>query len=346
MSITHIDFETRGIVELKKTGVHVYADHPDTDAWCMAYAIDDGPVKLWKMWEPFPADIDMNTTFMAHNAVFELAIWNRIMVPRYGWPQLKASQCLCTMAMAYAMALPGSLENAAAALGLEIRKDMEGRNLMMRMAKPRRVEKDGTLIWWDDESRMQRLYEYCIQDVEVERELEKRLLQLTPEEQQLWLLDYEINERGIAVDVPTIDRALQIVDVLKEWADEEIYRLTRGTVKSCSQVAVLTAWIESQGVMVDGLAKADVTELLSRDDLPADVRRALELRRDASKSSTAKLKAMRESASADGRVRGTMQYHAASTGRWGGRRMQPHNMPRPVLDQPIIEQAIETIGGR
>ena len=45
-------------------------------------------------------------------------------------------------------------------------------------------------------------------------------------------------------------------------------------------------------------------------------------------------------ADADGRIRGTMQYHGAHTGRWAGRRVQPQNLPRPKRKQHEIEQAI------
>jgi DNA polymerase len=62
--------------------------------------------------------------------------------------------------------------------------------------------------------------------------------------------------------------------------------------------------------------------------MPPAVRRALELRQEAAKSSTAKLVAMKEKASADGRIRNTHQFHAASTGRWAGRGVQPQNLFR------------------
>jgi len=80
--------------------------------------------------------------------------------------------------------------------------------------------------------------------------------------------------------------------------------------------------------------------------LPAQVRRALELRREAARSSTAKLKAMRASVGADGRARGAFQYHAAHTGRFGGRRIQFQNFIKAVLlKQPQIESVLELLGG-
>ena len=63
-------------------------------------------------------------------------------------------------------------------------------------------------------------------------------------------------------------------------------------------------------------AKADIVDLLECDDLPANVRKALELRQEAAKTSVSKLTAMVNRASADGRIRGSFMYHGASTGRW------------------------------
>ena len=308
--------------------------------WSREDIVEHGKASRDRHWMPEFNERLAGATVIAHNAAFELAIWNRLMVPRYGWPRLDPRQVRCTMAMAYAMSLPGSLENAAAAVGLDIGKDMAGRKLMLQMSRPRSTLNDGTLVWWDDDARRERLYAYCRQDVEVERQLEKRLLALIPPEQDLWVLDQTINDRGVRVDLATIDKLLRAVEMEKKRLDNRMAKATGGRVSTCNQVAELTSWIVEQGVTVDGLAKADVTALLDRADLPAAVREALRIRREGAKSSVAKLKAMRSGACDDGRVRGLFQFHAASTGRWGGRRIQPQNFPRPVLSHEAIEDVV------
>lgn len=109
MTHLHIDFETRSILDLKKVGLDNYSKHPTTDVWCLGWAFGDEPIELWTPSNPIPGFLKHYlkalTPVAAHNAAFELAIWNNIMVPRYGWPELKPEQCVCTMAMAYAMAL-------------------------------------------------------------------------------------------------------------------------------------------------------------------------------------------------------------------------------------------------
>jgi DNA polymerase len=342
--ILHIDFETRSAADLKRVGAHAYAEDPSTDALCLGWCVGDGPIEIWKMGEPLPGAIEdailAGDTFVAHNAAFELAIWNRTMAPRYGWPPLDPRQTRCTMAMAMAMSLPASLENAAAAVGLEVRKDLDGRRLMLQTAKPRAVLAGGTVSWWMDAARLERLHDYCRQDVEVERHLQKKLLGLTPPEQALWALDMAINDRGFQVDVRTVDRLIKSVEKEKARLDRRMAVATGGRVMTCNQVMELESWVKCQGVDCDGLAKADIVAMLERPDLPPAVRTALRIRQEGAKSSTAKLKAMRDSACADGRVRGALQYHAAGTGRWGGRRVQPQNFPRPGLSQDQIEEVV------
>lgn len=355
MTVLHIDFETRSTLDLKKVGLDNYAKHPTTDVWCMAYSFNGEPAQLCTPMKPLDWDgfrkpllreqlKDWKT--VAHNAAFELAIWNEIMFKRYGWPELKPEQCECTMAMAYAMGLPGSLDGAAAAVGLEARKDASGHRLMLQMAKPREIKPDGTAVWWDDAERLEKLYAYCKQDVEVERELHKRLMPLSAAERKLWQIDYEINQRGVQVDVDNIRHAIKVVDTESERLHHEMRTVTANFVGFTTETARLKEWVRTRGIDCDGVAKADVLELLSQPGLPDDVRAALLIRQQAGKSSTAKLAAMLERASADGRVRGTMQYHGAATGRWAGRGIQVHNFPRPSIGHEEVEDAIEHLHDR
>lgn len=342
-SVIHLDFETRSTVDLREVGLDNYARHSSTDVWCAAWALNDQVPVLWTptsevQW-PKHASIS-STTFVCHNAAFELAIWNNIMVPRYGWPELKPEQVFCTMAQAYAMGLPGALDDAAAAVGLNTRKDQSGKRLMLQLCRPREIRPDGTVVWWDDDERLNRLYEYCKQDVLVERELHRRLVPLSAREREVWLLDHKINQCGVPIDAQAVRAAIGVVELEKVRLNNEIRNITGNAVGFTTEVARLTKWVRDRGVDIQALAKADVLDALGLDDLPDDVRRALEVRQQGGKTSTAKLTAMLESASPDGRVRGTLQYHGASTGRWAGRRLQTHNLMRPTMKQAQIEHAL------
>jgi DNA polymerase len=340
--ILHGDFETRSACDLRKSGADVYARHETTDILCFAYAFGSEPTQIIAFGEPLPTriknHIESGGIFAGHNVAFELAIWNHVCVRKYGWPILKPEQCECTMAMAYAMAVPASLEKAAAALGITHQKDMAGGRIMLQLSQPRDVTPEGKIIWWEDEAKLARVFEYCKQDIKVEQELYDRLLKLPKSEREIWILDQKINARGVGVDLKAVKAALRLIDSEKKRLDLEMRRITDNAVATCTATGQLTDWIKWQGVELDGVAKSDITELLAKPELPTQVRQALLLRREAAKSSTAKLSSMLSSACEDGRIRGIFQYHGAATGRWAGRRIQPQNFPRNTIKQEEIEE--------
>lgn len=372
------DYETRSTADIKKQGADVYARHPSTEVLAFGYAFDSDPVSVLHFQEP-PAQrvvdhVAQNGTFVAHNALFEWLIWNYVW--RRFWPELpilKIDQMICTMAMSYAMALPGKLEKAAPAAGLKVEKDMKGHRIMLQVSQPKdfkdcmACKRSGTddqkyrdlgrpncvcdgsgqkVIWWEPDQypeKFERLYNYCAQDVEVERQLFGRLLPLSRSEREMWILDHTINQRGVRVDLASAKQAIAIVDFETKRLNNRIREVTSNAVGTCTAHAQLTDWLRSRGVETEGVAKSDVADLLETETLPLDCRRALETRQHAAKSSTAKFSALLKRTCPDGQLRSTTQYHGAGTGRWAGRGFQLHNLPRPRLSQNELDGIFEVL---
>ncbi len=346
----YIDFESRSPVDLKKEGLGRYAKHPQTEPLMLAWTFGEEEVALWQLGQPLPERIrqhvEADGIVVAHNFQFEAALWNYICAPRYGWPRLKLSQGRCTMAACFAMSLPGALENAAHALGLKITKDVEGRALMLKLCKPKAIGADGVPVYHGTPEQFLRLGEYCKQDVVVEREIYKRVLPLMDREQRLWELDQVINLRGIPFDMPSLEAALVVADQEKERLNGEMARVTGGRVTACSAVAALKEWAADFGVMPDSLAKAEINELLGEEYLPDVVEEALRLRQSAGRfTSISKLNAIQRR-HIGGRVPYTFQYHAATTGRWAGRGVQPHNFTRDLPEPPDVEDILANLRAR
>jgi len=343
-----LDYETRSTVDLTVTGAEPYARDPSTDVWCAAYAFDDLPVELWLPGQQCPAEItehvEAGRTVVCHNFSFEYNITRHIMAPRYGWPVIQPTQVHDTCAEAFALAIPGKLENAAAALGLDAQKDMKGHRLMLQMCQPRSIGADERPIWWDDQERRERLYAYAKMDVEAERELYSRSRRLSRDEHNTFVLDHKINERGVYIDQPLVRASLALIDAERARMNKRMSDITGGVVGTYTQTAALTAWVVSMGVPAVSIAK-DQIKLMSKDEtVPAIVNEALAIRAEANKSSTAKLTAMLGGISSDGRVKHLHQYHAATTGRWGGRKIQTQNLPRGTLkSEADIEAAVAAI---
>lgn len=356
MSYFYLDFETRSDADLHECGADVHLSHPWADVWCCGYALGDGEVHAvtpdaFKFVAQFITG--PNTTIVSHNAQFEWQVWNKVLVPKYGFDPISIEKFVCTMAQGYAMALPGSLDHLSAALGIEQGKDAVGARLSKQMALPRAVTGmniGGTItqipVWWDEPEKLERLKEYCRQDVWVLREIHKRQIPLIPYEQKVWCLDARINDRGMAIDGPGVHVAIQIVETEQSKDCAKLWVLTDGQVNGPSEVKRLTEWIQAQGVELTSLAKQSVIDCIESENygygLPDNVRTVLQIRQNFAKTSTAKLARMDESKSPDGRLRGIIQYCAAATGRFGGRRAQPHNLPRPrpCMSQEDIEDVL------
>jgi DNA polymerase len=343
--VVSIDFETRSAVDLRKTGVYKYASDPSTDIWCMAYKApwsDD--VQVWLPGDEVDAHLEdwimAGGLLSAWNANFERTIWNEIMVGRYQWPRTNIKQWRCTMAQASAMGLPRSLGQAAAVLGVEEQKDKTGAALMLRMARPRKVNADGSYTWWNTKDKLDALVAYCRQDVRTELSVAEVLHAMPDSERRLYQLDQRINDRGVGLDVDLVHRVKELANNASLEIDAEIQRLTKGQVKAATNAMDLTAWLNAHGIRAKSVDKQTVGRLLSFDRLHPVIREVLKLRQNGAKSSTAKYDAMLHAVNADGRMRGLLVYHGAATGRWSGRLVQPQNFPRPQKKQDELDAII------
>ena len=330
-----IDFETQSACDLKKSGAEKYAECATTKVLCLAYAWPEGGVTLWKPGQPLPNEllehVARGGTVVAHNVGFEFSIWNLVLCGgTYGpWPQLALEQLDDTMPRARAMSLPGGLGECAEALRLPVRKDKDGHRAMMKISRPR--TRDPLTFWTEETARedFERVFAYCPIDVEVGRELHRVLPPLPPQERKIWLLDQRINQRGVPLDIPNARRALGLIDIEKAELSARVFDKTGGA-STATQRDALLAWLQSEGVEISGLTKADVAKAVADPKLEGTAAKAvLQIRREAAKSSTSKLTAMVASAGRGGRARGLFQYWGAGPGRWAGRRLQTQNLARP-----------------
>jgi DNA polymerase family A len=331
----YLDTETRSPVDLKSAGAHRYFQDPFTDITHVQYAIDDGPVFVWKRGQPIPYDLVVAITDGAivyiHNAEFDVTGWNMILSRRHGWPRLSYGQVRCTAAMAAAMGLPRSLDGAAHAVKLPIQKDVEGGKLMRRLCKPVGVDELGCPLWNDNPDDHARMDIYARRDIEVLRPLRRRLLDLRTDEQALFELTTRINERGIKVDQQAVQRAIPMVQEANAELAKRIRGLTNEAVQTPMQRNKLLGFMSDYLVMLPN-ARRKTLELFNAtaQHVPEVVDEVIQTRLLAAKTSVAKLTAMLSRASpADGRLRGALVYYGAATGRYSSTGVQLHNLPRP-----------------
>lgn len=213
--------------------------------------------------------------------------------------------------------------------------DWEWRNVM---------DADALIHWHEDPDDILALCRYCLQDVEAEHAASKALADLPARELRVWQMDQEINARGLNTDTQLAHKMVAMVEQHTSDLLDDLATITNGEVQSPRQTAKFKAHVNKS--LPDDLQLADVKAssvlaALKDPRVQGEARRLLEIRRSLALSSVAKYEAILNRASMDGRVRGSILYHGAGTGRFSGRGIQPHNFPRGKFKDP--EPAIEMV---
>jgi DNA polymerase len=335
--IYSIDFETRSHIDLTERGLDIYANDDTTDVLCIAFGTTSDNVKVLQIGsfdlDPLFRHVSQGGKIQAWNAMFEYAIWNCVCVPKYGWPPLRLEQCIDTMAIAAANNVPQSLGDAAIFMDANQQKDTRGRYLIQKLCKPIKGSFNS------DPALLKELFDYCAQDVRTEMAIGGVLRPLSDAEQEVWTLTQRINLKGVPVDPDELVNACTAVCDAQRNIDQECLWLTG---YKPSERAKLLAWVNAQGVSMDDLTAESVSKMLQC-NIPTRVKKALELRQEGSQTSVAKYAKMME-IQREGRIRNTLVYHGASTGRWasrGGLNLQ--NIARPTLQDGEIERAIPRV---
>jgi len=342
--IYSIDFETRSTIDLAEQGLDIYANDPTTEVLCIAWGTQPDNVIValplsWKALQPLNTLLEHvrnGGKIQAWNAMFEYAIWNCVCVPKYGWPPLKLEQCIDTMAIAAANNVPQSLGDAAIFMDANHQKDTRGRYLIQKLCKPTR--KGG---FENDPELMRELFDYCAQDVRTEMAIGSVLRPLSAAEQEVWTLTQRINLKGVPVDPNELHNAVLAVVRAQDDIDNKCVALTGFKP---SERAKLLAWVNR---MVPHAPLPDLTaetvEKMLQSNIFESIKKVLRLRQEGSQTSVAKYAKMME-IQREGRIRNTLVYHGASTGRWasrGGLNLQ--NIARPTISDREIEDAIPLV---
>lgn len=349
----HLDFETRSTVDIKKAGAWAYAMHPSTEITCLAFGAQ-GPTSVQVLrgrdigydWTKFQIGHIGTGVIAAHSVHFEFAIYNYILHKRFGWPaRWDPKMWDCTLARAAMCNLPQSLENCANALNLDVKKDMVGKQAMLKLCKPIGFDPlTNAPIYNEDPKLHADQGAYCADDVRAEMGIDARLPELSAQERLVFELDLIMNHRGVLLDTALARKASGMVASLTEDLNVRLKELTNGFVDKATKVARLREWLKANGVATDNLDKGTVDRILKDPKISAAAKAVVNIRRQVGKTSTSKYNAILDVASpVDSRARGLIQYHGASTGRFAGRLVQPHNFPKGVTEdeQAAIITSIE-----
>jgi DNA polymerase len=348
------DIETYSSLELAKCGVYKYTESPDFSILIFSYSVNGGEVQTVDIacGEEIPQDVisaiqNPGIIKHAYNASFE-----RICLSRYlGYPPgdyIDPNGWFCDMVWAAYMGLPLSLEGAGAVLGLEKQKLKEGKELIRYFSVPCKPTKANggraRNLPADAPDKWEQFKAYNVRDVETETAIQVRLQKYpVPEEEwRNYILDQEMNDRGIRLDMDLVGEAIRCDERSKAGLTRLMKEIT--ALDNPNSVAQLKSWLAENGLETDTLDKAAVKELLKT--APENLGEVLTLRQDLAKSSVKKYTAMQNAVCADGRARGLLQFYGANrTGRFAGRLIQVQNLPQNHLPDLAQARSLVKSGG-
>jgi len=343
-----IDLETRSASDLEEDGGRRYADHPTTQILTVA-ALLDGRMLVWtptleeplptedlwpkNMGTPLPIDtfagqalptpleaaIAAARPLCAHNAFgFDMRVWEVKGLP-------KPSAWLDTLPEARAAGLPGKLDELGQRL-FGIGKDKEGLALIRQLCRP---NKRGEFLPFNRHNAL-KVVRYNIADVVLLAKV-YGVVQGHAEPEVL-ALDRAVNDRGVAFDADLARALIELEAREGKAICQEMEHLTAGAVKASDlrRTEHLKRWFGSKGVKLPDLQKAMIQRLLAEQpNLEPAVKGVLQARLAVNRVTAGKLESALAACGPDGRLRDLLIYHKAHTGRWTGRGVQPHNLPRP-----------------
>ena len=343
--ILSCDIETYSSEDLKKCGAYKYASSDDFEILLFAYAYDDQETQIVdlkkdKLPEKLVNDLkDPKIIKSAYNAQFE-----RICLSKHLNVYLEPKQWRCTLVHAATLGLPMSLGKVAEVLELQEGKIKEGDNLIRyfcKPCKPTKVNGGRTRnLPEHNEEKWDKFKEYCVRDVDVEKNIRQRLDQFPMDGNEIKLmhLDWKINDTGVEIDTELVENAILCDKMYKKKIEDKVKEITN--VDNPNSLIQLKTWFKENGLEVTSLDKKTISELLNT--TKGNIREVLEYRQELGKTSVKKYEAMKQCVGKHNRVRGILQFYGANrTGRWAGRLVQVQNLPQNHFEK--IEEAREVI---
>ena len=336
----HLDIETYSAVDLKKNTVYRYVEDEHWMILICSWCIGQGEIHTafgHEEIKAIPGLFDPAVKKIAHNSDFERINFSALKGLPVG-TYIDPEEYIDTAVLASLWGYPRSLKGFCKVVGGEA-KDEAGGRLINMFSMPNR--KGGRTLPEERPADWDAYVEYNRQDVISMRDNIYRLGKGFPsaEEYEAWITATRINDRGIKIDTDLAGAAHRQYEANKARDLARVKEITR--LDNPNSVQQFKGWLAAQGFEMESIDKAHVAELLERDDLPDEVREAVERKQSAALSAATKYVIAQGSTNSDGRLRGTIKYSNANTGRMTGVTLSPHNLPRDHFTDADGEHDIE-----
>jgi DNA polymerase len=329
--VLYLDLETFSELDLKTVALDRYSSHPSTRILMCAFCVDEGPMQFWQEGDDRTELIRAITssTSVAWNVSFERAVLARV------W-NVRAKRWIDAMVNARYASLPAGLKDCNKVPFFAGQAVTSKETLLInKFCKP---QKDGSIRDRNtDPEDWAAFCDYCKRDVYDTRLINNWVMQhfSVPERvYKSWVLDQEINKRGMPIDLPFVLNAKMEADRLQALALQQQKELTG--LDNPNSPAQLLKWVQERGYVYNGLGKELVKKAIT--ELPdGECKAALQLRLAGAKSSIKKLDKILKTIGTGSRLRDQYSFYKAHTGRWAGKGAQLQNLKAPRTKEEKIK---------
>ena len=371
MNIWYVDLETVGVADLKKVGMHNYAQDPHTNISLLGIRPPDA---RYTTVIPHPAirkatkkELELLKRFLteatvvcAHNAAFEKTVFEFCLtrfVEDHGFSvkaNPRAIKSICTRFLSNACYGPASLEKACKFFGVA-KKFEEGAALMKRvcvatldepkrkigkvMRLPYEWKKLGDTWIKAGPDVYEVLEDYCAQDVDSCYELHQKLTPLFDKIHPGEIRDLVLGAQR-ATEKMTIPIYKPRLDKLLPIAKHYIAEADKLTQEFCGlnaqqKTAILRHLKEKHGVELHSLSGPVIAAYLAANTKTTAAHTFLKDYARLNKNSLRKIINLPALIN-DGEIKNSLVFCGAyRTGRWSAHGFQPQNLPRPT--HPVHE---------
>lgn len=310
----HLDIETYSTVDLKKNTVYRYVEDEHWMILICSWCVGQGDIHTafgHEEIKAIPGLFDPTVKKIAHNSDFERINFSALKGLPVG-TYIDPEEYIDTAVLASLWGYPRSLKGFCKVVGSEAKDEAGGRLINMFSVpnrKGKRTLPEERPADWDS------YVKYNRQDVISMRDNIYKLGKGFPsaEEYEAWITTTRINDRGLKIDTALAGAAHRQYETNKKTDLARVKEITG--LDNPNSVQQFKGWLAAQGFEMESIDKAHVAELLERDDLPDEVREAVERKQLAALSAATKYVIAKGSTNSDGRLRGTIKYSNANTGR-------------------------------
>lgn len=370
MRLLFLDTETRAPADLKKSGLAAYCES-GVEVILLSYAYKEtfyAPASKVKVWQPLkesmPQDLrvclrDRNTTIIAHNSRFDRTVMGSDLNILKGY-KIPVSRFVCSMVQALEHQLPPGLDLLSKLLLNEDHQKLakEGKRLINIFCKQHTDKKSKLKKYIHPEDRPEdwkEFIKYAIRDVESMIACVEKMPcynypgqkfytdNIASEEYKSWLLDESINDYGINVDIPLIEKAIDAGNIYAEKLKDDIFYLTKGVVHTPNQRDAILEFLKTRYNKNLPSLTRDIAIKAYIENTNPEVEELLRIRLLGSQSAASKFVKAKDT-NVNGLIKHSIQFAGASqTLRYAGRGFQPQNMKRPAYPEGEMKTARELL---